>query len=162
MTNTDQTGQPDKITCIDCGKQNVPNWDGKGRCITCARDKVLEQQPEDGELQDILTRFKRQVKGENIGAGYEQTMLELRTWADRRADRRSQAVGVDKLDYKNIRSDVVTLLSSDTTYLVPPDVDATEWYADCILGIVQNYHEKILPAIQAKITEAYEKGQRDA
>lgn len=30
-----------KITCIGCGRENVPNWDGERRCIKCARDKVL-------------------------------------------------------------------------------------------------------------------------
>jgi hypothetical protein len=29
------------ITCTVCGRESVPNWDGKGHCITCARDLVL-------------------------------------------------------------------------------------------------------------------------
>lgn len=31
----------DKITCSICGKENVPDWDGQGHCIKCARDLVL-------------------------------------------------------------------------------------------------------------------------
>lgn len=30
-----------KIDCIKCGRKDVPNWDGKGHCITCARDMML-------------------------------------------------------------------------------------------------------------------------
>lgn len=30
-----------KITCKTCGRENAPDWDGEGRCITCARDRVL-------------------------------------------------------------------------------------------------------------------------
>lgn len=33
------------ITCKTCGRTNVPDWDGKGNCITCARDAVLERAP---------------------------------------------------------------------------------------------------------------------
>lgn len=35
----------DKITCTACGRENVPDWDGKGHCITCARDLVLGASP---------------------------------------------------------------------------------------------------------------------
>ena len=30
-----------KTDCIKCGAQDVPDWDGKGHCITCARDLIL-------------------------------------------------------------------------------------------------------------------------
>lgn len=29
-----------EITCTNCGKENVPDWDGEGHCISCARDLV--------------------------------------------------------------------------------------------------------------------------
>jgi hypothetical protein len=35
----------------------------------------------------------------------------------------------------DLRGDTVTLLSSDTTYLVPPGVDLVDWYADNIIGL---------------------------
>lgn len=30
-----------KLTCKTCVKENVPDWNGKGQCITCSRDEVL-------------------------------------------------------------------------------------------------------------------------
>ena len=35
------------ITCTVCGATDVPNWDGKNHCITCARDIILETTSED-------------------------------------------------------------------------------------------------------------------
>jgi hypothetical protein len=34
------------ITCKTCGRSDVPDWDGSGHCITCARDAVLGGTPE--------------------------------------------------------------------------------------------------------------------
>jgi|SRR5882757_136424 len=49
----------DKITCTTCGRKNVPDWDGKGHCIKCARDLVLGTSPsaDDAELDVILEAY---------------------------------------------------------------------------------------------------------
>lgn len=36
-----------------------------------------------------------------------------------------------------LRSNIETLLTSDTTYLIPPGVDETQWYLDHIMGLVK-------------------------
>lgn len=36
----------------------------------------------------------------------------------------------------DLRSNIETLFTSDTTYLIPPGVDETQWYLDTIMGLV--------------------------
>jgi hypothetical protein len=64
------TDQP-KITCITCGQENVPDWDGNGHCITCARDLVLGGKPSaDGEeLKPRLRGILAQISGGAYQAG---------------------------------------------------------------------------------------------
>lgn len=38
---TDSQPEHQHINCSTCGLKNVPDWDGKGHCITCARDAAL-------------------------------------------------------------------------------------------------------------------------
>lgn len=45
MTSNNVDGEQ-KINCSTCNRKDVPNWDGKGHCITCARDSA--------ELDEIL------------------------------------------------------------------------------------------------------------
>jgi len=68
MTASDNTG---KITCSNCGAENVPDWDGKGHCITCARDLVLGADNSTDEL-DMAKRLM-EWNSERFG---EPTTLE--------------------------------------------------------------------------------------
>jgi hypothetical protein len=45
---SDHSNQTPKqhITCKTCGRSDMPDWDGSGHCITCARDAVLGDTPE--------------------------------------------------------------------------------------------------------------------
>lgn len=57
MTNTPNT---DKITCNKCGREDVPDWNGKGHCITCARDEVLGTP--NTPIEDEPDQFFREVE----------------------------------------------------------------------------------------------------
>ncbi|HET8709596.1 MAG TPA: hypothetical protein VFL85_04955 [Candidatus Saccharimonadales bacterium] len=67
------TTPPEKITCTTCGKTDVPDWNGKGQCITCARDAVLgTAQPPvvaDKELDEILTAYAQNAILSGISVG---------------------------------------------------------------------------------------------
>jgi len=49
----------------------------------------------------------------------------------------SNSIPHDVDELTKLRSDVIALLSSDATYLVPPGVDSVDWYADCIAGLAK-------------------------
>lgn len=88
-----------KITCKTCGKENVPDWNGKGQCITCSRDEVLGVNSklratltnavrwlqEYHELETDLTKFEHPAERESFYSKHEQAtrkavakeMLEL-------------------------------------------------------------------------------------
>lgn len=51
----------DNITCKTCSKKEIPNWDGKGNCITCARDNVLGV--DDTWIDELL---QEAIVGENF------------------------------------------------------------------------------------------------
>lgn len=40
---------------------------------------------------------------------------------------------------EELRSNILVLLNSDTTYLIPEGIDTSEWYADTIMGQVDAY-----------------------
>lgn len=46
-------------------------------------------------------------------------------------------------ELSRLKRQILDLFASDTTYLIPEDVDADEWYADTILGLVKARDEKI-------------------
>lgn len=74
MTDTDLSrgtdksdATPDTITCKTCGRKNVPDWNGQGQCISCARDAVLGthrvKQEDSSPLssQEVISRVADQL-----------------------------------------------------------------------------------------------------
>lgn len=153
MTNTDQTGQPESASGVQDGS------------------KLEGQQPEDDELKvdfnngefawfdRILLKMAIQEKTTNTDDEKEQVWMESRAaiiagftaWADRRADRRSQAVGVDELVDELIA--VLSAIHLDLQCKHITDQEAFQRH--------QNLERKMKLKLQAKITEAYEKGKAD-
>jgi len=175
MTNTDQTGQPEcggPDNCLQCreaqkalDQQPEPYNAEKKRQLRPAAEQafdeirpVLEgQQPEDGELREQLSnmtvvadvapidrRHTVKLANQSVDAIVELVIA----WADRRADRRSQAVGVDGL-----REEIHMQMLAKS-----------ENAKNCgELTVIPLGHAVTIAvaAIQAKVTEAYEKGRRD-
>lgn len=65
-TPTDNSG---KIACKKCGREDVPNWNGKGSCISCARDEVLgtPNTPIEDELEHHLYWVVKAAKSHYSG-----------------------------------------------------------------------------------------------
>lgn len=51
------------------------------------------------------------------------------------------------LNNDELRDVIKTLLGSDTTYLIPPGADETEWYMDNIMGLIATHDQQLLEAI---------------
>jgi hypothetical protein len=56
-------------------------------------------------------------------------------------------------ELEDLRGNIVALLSSDTTYLVPPGVDLIDWYADNIVGLAEAHTAH-------QVEEAYDEGHK--
>jgi hypothetical protein len=54
-----------------------------------------------------------------------------------------------------MRAKIVTLLDSDVTYLIPPEMDSTQWYADQLETIMREAAEALVAerALKARIDE---------
>jgi hypothetical protein len=123
MTNTDQTGQPEQIhdslkcrvayceKCLVQIKSIVERYENED-ARTLAREiqaiyqvsATQGQQPEDTELylRAIATKYGNHCAHHGTGymehaPAFEEFILSVTAWADRRTDRRSQVVGVDEL-----------------------------------------------------------------
>jgi hypothetical protein len=81
MSTTDTPEQ--HITCKTCGRSDVPDWDGYGHCITCARDAVLGGTPEQ-RLETTLDELTQDFV-DDFTHGYDTAKstghnIEYHTW----------------------------------------------------------------------------------
>lgn len=54
QAQTSQLAVQQKITCSNCGREGIPDWDGRGYCITCARNLLGDAWPAVGEGSPML------------------------------------------------------------------------------------------------------------
>jgi hypothetical protein len=72
------SNQPLVITCKTCGRVDVPDW-GDGRCITCARDAVLEHPAHDnqGSQPPYAPAAAHDTPEQRLDATIETTLIQL-------------------------------------------------------------------------------------
>jgi hypothetical protein len=63
---SDHSNQTPKqhITCKTCGRSDMPDWDGNGHCITCARAAVLADTPEqrlEATLDELMQETSKRI-----------------------------------------------------------------------------------------------------
>jgi hypothetical protein len=59
-----------KITCKTCGRENVPDWNGEGDCISCSRDALL------GKYEDELSNLLHPLRKYSISIAFEGKLDE--------------------------------------------------------------------------------------
>jgi hypothetical protein len=60
------------ITCKTCGREVVPDWDGKGNCISCARDEVLGSE----SIEEILVQLWNDAVKAELESDWSTTKIK--------------------------------------------------------------------------------------